>query len=436
MDSQSMANGEYTMAAAKVARGRYIDQVFEARVMPPSGSSSGEATPPPAAGSGNISYEFFLGILRSPDISAVLAQHPASTILAPTDSPRNTWAGVASFFGLNVSELAASPLMYNITMLHIIPGAAAAVVGSSSAAERHGGRSLLQGAMEAKPAPGLPGKPSASPSTAGGLPTETGGGGVPPAGALAAKDAAMAAKAGAAGPKVDIAIKALNVTGVGKLLTNDTLNLTGGVASLLDNPLALDLTLMHVVPGVALRSTDLPLNQVINATSLLGPTLQILRTGNSVKVSVVGTNSSAEVIKADIPFNKVDIAIKALNATGAGALLTADTVATIFAPDDAAFESLAAKLNVAGGVASLLDNPLALNFTLLHVVPGVALRSTDLPLNQVLNATSLLGPTLQILRTGNSVKVSVVGTNSSAEVIKADIPFNKAIVHVINKVLV
>ncbi|GLC48073.1 hypothetical protein PLESTB_000712100 [Pleodorina starrii] len=244
--------------------------------------------------------------------------------------------------------------------------------------------------MEAKPAPGLPGKPSASPSTAGGLPTESGGGGVPPAGALAAKDAAMAAKAGAAGPKVDIAIKALNVTGVGKLLTNDMvttifapddaafytlaaqLNLTGGVASLLDNPLALDLTLMHVVPGVALRSTDLPLNQVINATSLLGPTLQILRTGNSVKVSVVGTNSSAEVIKADIPFNKVDIAIKALNATGAGALLTADTVATIFAPDDAAFESLAAKLNVAGGVASLLDNPLALNFTLLHVVPGAA----------------------------------------------------------------
>ncbi|KXZ55796.1 hypothetical protein GPECTOR_2g1346 [Gonium pectorale] len=130
----------------------------------------------------------------------------------------------------------------------------------------------------------------------------------------------------------------------------------------------------------------------------------------------------------------VAIAIDALNYTGVAQRLTNDTVATIFAPIDAAFISLAESLNISSRYV-LFQNPLAVNVTELHVIPGVALRSTDLPQGVPVNATSLAGPTLEILRSGNAVRVSVGGTNSSAEVVRADIPFNKAIVHVINKVL-
>ncbi|PNW72435.1 hypothetical protein CHLRE_16g679445v5 [Chlamydomonas reinhardtii] len=131
----------------------------------------------------------------------------------------------------------------------------------------------------------------------------------------------------------------------------------------------------------------------------------------------------------------VDIAIQALNATGVSGKLNASTVATIFAPDDAAFISLASSLNFTSR-EQVFASPFATNVTLLHIIPGVALRSTDLPAGQTVNASSLLGPTLEVTRNGNAVRVAVAGNpNSSAEVIKADIPFNAAIVHVINKVL-
>ncbi|GIL54015.1 hypothetical protein Vafri_9570, partial [Volvox africanus] len=117
----------------------------------------------------------------------------------------------------------------------------------------------------------------------------------------------------------------------------------------------------------------------------------------------------------------VNVAIEALNVTGVSELLTNETVATIFAPSDAAFASLAKRLDLAGGAPELLSNALAYNFTLLSIIPGKALRSTDLPVNQVVTAPSLLGPNLEIERTaGRAIRVRVEGSNNTAEVVKAD----------------
>ncbi|KAG2494920.1 hypothetical protein HYH03_006855 [Edaphochlamys debaryana] len=129
----------------------------------------------------------------------------------------------------------------------------------------------------------------------------------------------------------------------------------------------------------------------------------------------------------------VSIAIKAFNATGAGGLL-GDGPATIFAPTDKAFKKLASYLNLSA--SDLLSSPVAVDILKLHVVPGAALRSTDLPDGQTVDATSLAGAVLKVTRSGSDVTVGVAGSNKTADVVKADIPFNAAIVHVIDKVLV
>ncbi|KAG2494917.1 hypothetical protein HYH03_006852 [Edaphochlamys debaryana] len=67
---------------------------------------------------------------------------------------------------------------------------------------------------------------------------------------------------------------------------------------------------------------------------------------------------------------------------------------------------------------------------------GVALRSTDLPDGETVNATSLAGrPVIEITRAGATVRLAVPSTGSSAEVVQADIPWNAAVVHVISRVL-
>lgn len=66
---------------------------------------------------------------------------------------------------------------------------------------------------------------------------------------------------------------------------------------------------------------------------------------------------------------QVDIAIQALNATGVSGKLNASTVATIFAPDDAAFISLASSLNFTSR-EQVFASPFATNVTLLHIIPG------------------------------------------------------------------
>ncbi|KAG2494915.1 hypothetical protein HYH03_006850 [Edaphochlamys debaryana] len=401
--------------------------------------------------------------------------------------------------------------------------------------------------------------------------------------AKTAKPGKVGATVTGAGPSIAIAIQALTATNLTMLITPNTtatifaptdaafislasqLNLTSR-QELLSNPVAASVAELHVVPGVAIRSTDLPEGVPVNATSLAGPTLEVTRTGSAVSVMVAGSNSSAQVVRANIPWNaamvhiinrvlvppanatmnatmaltlfppqlqpswpassppspsppgcwrcsqhatsldaaphrfgsarglkqaaaadpaagagspasaspsgpapsagagggpaaaasaepgpattanpaaaatpngpNVATAIQAIEATGLTAALGPSTVATIFAPSDGAFASLAASLNASGSPTDLLASPMARMVAELHVVPGVTLRSTDLPDGQTVNATSLAGPMLDITRNGNAVRVSVAGTNSSAEVVQADIPWNAAVVHVINKVLV
>ncbi|EFJ46069.1 hypothetical protein VOLCADRAFT_93600 [Volvox carteri f. nagariensis] len=98
---------------------------------------------------------------------------------------------------------------------------------------------------------------------------------------------------------------------------------------------------------------------------------------------------------------KLGIAIEALNVTGVANLLTNETVATIFTPDDAAFISLASRLNMT--VGELLTNPLAYNLTRLSIIPDVALRSKDLVPGVTVTEPSLMGPNLEITRVGWAV---------------------------------
>eukprot|EP00198_Chlamydomonas_reinhardtii_P009551 XP_001698888.1 fasciclin-like protein [Chlamydomonas reinhardtii] len=129
------------------------------------------------------------------------------------------------------------------------------------------------------------------------------------------------------------------------------------------------------------------------------------------------------------------IAIDALNATGVSNFIGNDTIATIFAPEDNAFIRLAPILNITTRW-QLFTHPLAANITELHIIPGVALRSLDIPLDTTLNETSLLGPTLEITRSGRrAIRVKVAGTNMTADVVRADIRFESSIVHIIDNVL-
>ncbi|PNH03199.1 hypothetical protein TSOC_010779 [Tetrabaena socialis] len=129
----------------------------------------------------------------------------------------------------------------------------------------------------------------------------------------------------------------------------------------------------------------------------------------------------------------IEFAIQALNATGLVGAATNETVATIFAPDDPAIQSLAARLNLSR--AQLLTSPAVLDVIKLHIIPGVALRSTDLPQGKMVNETSLAGRVLLIKRSGNAVSAMVEGSNVTAEVVQADIPYNRVVVYIINRVL-
>ncbi|PNW72434.1 hypothetical protein CHLRE_16g679333v5 [Chlamydomonas reinhardtii] len=146
---------------------------------------------------------------------------------------------------------------------------------------------------------------------------------------------------------------------------------------------------------------------------------------------------TAKLAEAPRPsgFPSATIAIDALNATGVSNFIGNDTIATIFAPEDNAFIRLAPILNITTRW-QLFTHPLAANITELHIIPGVALRSLDIPLDTTLNETSLLGPTLEITRSGRrAIRVKVAGTNMTADVVRADIRFESSIVHIIDNVL-
>lgn len=140
----------------------------------------------------------------------------------------------------------------------------------------------------------------------------------------------------------------------------------------------------------------------------------------------------------------LSIAAELFNASGIAEQLAANaTVATIFAPSDAAFNRLARSLNLTDA-AALLADPFLANLSTsilpLHIVPGAALFAENITAEPI-TVTSLAGLPLTIERTGTAgvVTVTVEGANVAPEnvarVVRADLPFNGSVVHVINRVL-
>ena len=145
----------------------------------------------------------------------------------------------------------------------------------------------------------------------------------------------------------------------------------------------------------------------------------------------------------------------ALEAAGlaTGPLADRNFVATVFAPTNAAFRKLTAALGITQaqlfnrtvrhalrwptGDAMSLTLSFSFQQSLLqtvlkyHVVPGAALRAAQLKSEQRL--TTLQGSNLTIRLEGSTVRV--IGVSSRATVTTADVPACKAVVHVVDTVL-
>ena len=116
-----------------------------------------------------------------------------------------------------------------------------------------------------------------------------------------------------------------------------------------------------------------------------------------------------------------DIFVSLLNLVGLDEVTDADEV-TVFVPNDDAFTSLDADQ-----LATLIDDPdQVLEILRAHVVEG-AVTSDDLQDGDTLTAVS--GDELQVVVAGDTVEVG------GATVVRADLTFDRGVVHVIDGVL-
>ena len=220
----------------------------------------------------------------------------------------------------------------------------------------------------------------------------------------------------------------------------------GTVDALLADPTGdlMQVLLYHAVAGVAL-STDLSDGMVI--TTLQGQDVTVTITGGNVFINgaqvivadIVADNGVVHVIDAvlipslnPIPTTVVDIIVSspvhtiletAVLAAGLEGTLSGDGPFTVFAPTDAAFESLPA-----GTIETLLADPTGLLTTILlyHVVGANAL-STDLSDGQTI--ATLQGGDVTVTINANGVFIN------DAQVVVADIIADNGVVHVIDAVL-
>ena len=212
------------------------------------------------------------------------------------------------------------------------------------------------------------------------------------------------------------------------------------INDLLASPDLADILTYHVL-GVEVLSS------AINNGDIVSP----VSTTNTLKLTVTAANevfvNQAQVTAADVAADNgvvhvldavvlpvetlVDIAIEndlttLVNAVIAGELVPAlsdpFTELTVFAPNNAAFDNLAAALDV--NVSDLLELPLLTDILLYHVVAGTVL-STDLVAGPV--------PTLQ----GEPVTIDLTtGVQvNNATVIAADVEADNGVAHVIDAVL-
>ncbi len=140
-----------------------------------------------------------------------------------------------------------------------------------------------------------------------------------------------------------------------------------------------------------------------------------------------------EAIESEIPTNNVvqiavsnpdfSILVEAVSKAGLVEALSADGPFTVFAPTNAAFESLFAQLNVKG-VADLTVEQLMPILT-YHVVSG-NIMSTDLTKGKVATLNDQKSLTVDL---SNGVKIN------ESNVVAADIKGKNGVVHVIDRVL-
>merc|ERR1712037_1022650 len=134
---------------------------------------------------------------------------------------------------------------------------------------------------------------------------------------------------------------------------------------------------------------------------------------------------------ADMMDKKACMTVAETAASGLAETLSDPSLeATIFAPTDAAFTQALTDLGLTKEEL-LADTETLTNVLTFHVVPGVAAKSTDLTDGQML-------PTLEgsDLTVDLSMPGKVAINPGDVEVIKPDIEACKAVIHVVDKVLV
>ena len=144
------------------------------------------------------------------------------------------------------------------------------------------------------------------------------------------------------------------------------------------------------------------------------------------KVILPGDKTVVDIALADPQFSTLVAALSAANLVDA---LKADGPFTVFAPTNAAFDALAAKLGLSS-TADLLTNPLLADILKYHVVPSRVLKA-EVPVGAAV--ASLQGATFTVNSSLKIVDQATVTDDSS--IVLTDVLARNGVVHVIDQVI-
>lgn len=168
---------------------------------------------------------------------------------------------------------------------------------------------------------------------------------------------------------------------------------------------------------------------LLQMAPVMGPTMMAPMMGPMMGPMMAPANTKSVTQTAQGVPDLSTLVAALIRAGLAGTLNDTSLVATVFAPTNAAFVALEKKLGYTPD--QLLASSILKPTLLYHVVPKVAAQSPSLANGQVL-ATLLPGQNLTIY-TGNGVTVS--GVQTAANVTQANILASKAVIHIVDTVL-
>ena len=160
--------------------------------------------------------------------------------------------------------------------------------------------------------------------------------------------------------------------------------------------------------------------------------------GGSVAAAAAGCKSVAEVLSSTPELSTLSRLSGAVSPRLVAALSDKSDKLTLFAPSNKALQSLLASLPDAGGEAPELVRNVTVLTALLsyHVVPGVALSSTQLTDGAALPTALGAGvPPLRVRLGAPSKQVLLIAAGSEAAVVKPDLTACNGVVHVVDTVL-